>query len=300
MERDLFALLDNELKIQNITEEEEIQNYFYRRCGQLFSFDPEAVFGENEYKEYLKKVRLNIRNIQTYEINCFIWSYLFVDLLNAKGIKAEVTELISKIDGKSHAFVISCLKTGKYVFDLTARFKDIMRIKYGFATDFPKKVDENSKKENEKKNYFSQSYVTFETFREQVIKKLNCDIEEDNEVKSYKVLKCIESIVNNPIWESRNIDYFSGIQFIDELIEGIIKRKKPKHTFYTNKEQNFYTKVYSLAVNGSRYYFAYQKEENGYKLREVTWIEVEEIEAKSNHTCGLKLIKKEKQLKMAV
>lgn len=296
---DLLAMLDMELKLNHITDEEEIQNHFYRRCAQIFTFDPEAIFGNNEYKESLRHCRLDIRNIQTYEINCYIWSNLFVDLLNAKGIRAEVKEIISEETGKRHALVISHLKTGDFLLDLTARFQDIMRVKYGFTTIFPRKIVKDPKNKNASISF--EPYITFEKFREQVIEKLNLDNnEESQERKNYRVLKYIENIVNHPIFESRNIDFFSGIQFINELIEGIIKFKRPKHTFYTNKEQNLYTKVYSISIGGNKFFFAYQKEGNGYKLREVTIKEIEELENQSANTRGLVLIKKEKTFKIAV
>lgn len=296
---DLFAMLDNELKMNNITDEEEIQKHFYRRCGQIFAFNPEAIFGTEEYRESLRNFRLNIRNIQIYEINCHMWAYLIVDLLKAKGIDAEVKEALSHKDGKKHALVVSHLKKGDFLLDLMADFKDIMRVKYGFTTIFPKKIIKNPL--NESLNASFKQYITFENFREQVIKTLNCDNkEESQERKNYRVLKCIEGIVNNPIFESRNIDFVSGIQFINELIEGIIKNKKPKNTFYTNKEQNLYVKVYSLKTEGgNKCFFAYQKEGNCYKLREVSIDKIEELEEKSNNTRGLVLIKKDKQLRVA-
>lgn len=284
---DLYALLDSELKSKKITAEEEIQYYFYRRCGQLFSFDPVAVFGTDEYREKLRNVRLDMRNIETLEINCHEWAYLFVDLLKEKGINAEVVEIDDLKGKRGHAFVVTTLKTGKYAFDLMARFKDIMRVKYGFATQFPKRIDEKPMNNNS-----LMEYITFEKFKDQLIEKFNKDIKENGEVKKYKVLKCIENIVNNPILESKNIDYFSGIQFIDELINGIIKSQKPKYTFYANIDENFYAKVYSFVDEEKTYFFAYQREGNCYKLCEVSQEKVEEMENKSSNINGLTLIKK--------
>lgn len=295
----LLVMLDNELKMNHITEEEDIQKHFYRRCAQIFTFDPESVFGTDEYRENLCNVHLNIRNIETYKINCYVWANLFVDLLKAKNINAEVKEIVSNETGKKHALVVSHLKTGDYLLDLMAGFKDIMRVKYGFATIFPIKIEKESI--NKSENTLEDTYITFEQFKKQVMEKLNRTGKEESQEKwNYKVLKCIENLVNNPIFESKNIDYFSGIQFINELMEGIIQKKKPKNTFYTNKEQDFYAKVYSLSVDGQTCYFAYQKEDNCYKLREVTKNIIEELEEKSNDTRGLVLIKKDKSLRIAV
>lgn len=127
---DLLALLNSELEKLNITSDKEIMDYFYKRTGEIFEFDPKIVFGTEEERHILNEIRVDIRNVTDFQINCFSWSYLFCDLLHAKNIKAEVKFI------KNHAYVEVTLNDSVYVCDLMARFEDLVRIKFNFEPKY--------------------------------------------------------------------------------------------------------------------------------------------------------------------
>lgn len=53
---DLVAKLSNEIQEKNIVDKKDIQDYLYKRTGELFSYDPLTVFCKpEEKKELLKK-----------------------------------------------------------------------------------------------------------------------------------------------------------------------------------------------------------------------------------------------------
>lgn len=283
---DLLALLDKELKEKNITDKEVIKDYLYQRCGQIFKVDPKGAFCTPEERKVLNEQRIDIRNVTTVYLNCYSWSYAFVDLLKAKNIPAKVC-IIEREDGRTHAYVEAYIKGNTYLLDLYGCYEDIMRIKFNFEPRFNQQITNNhfnNKRQIEQKESFMDKFFTEAKKSIEKIKK-NCSTKEEFVYQSFKM---IESIMNSSLCEENNIDYITGIQFIRTLLRQFVGRHDmPKNMHHIDKKEGIFMELYSLNKCGGRVqtYFVYQELEIGnYKLREVTKEYVEELKENSCHT----------------
>lgn len=291
----LLKMMKQEVATLQLTDKKSIQDFLYRRMGEIFSYDPLIMFCATEERKILCKERINIKNVEKFTINCFSWAFLFVDLLKEFDISAEV-KTIRKGTSKEHAYVESTINDEIYLLDLMAKFEDITRIKYGFPTIFNLKISNNSNISTQnqmEKGHSNKELISLEVFVEALKKKIATFNITDPEKSVYIIFKYIEKIMNSPVWENRNIDYFSGIQFLSKMIFALLgSENRPYNSHYINKEEEIYVEVYTLIIGGKNYYFAYQKENNSYKLSEVDESFVAQLEEKCDHIQGYNLSRK--------
>ena len=171
-----------------------------------------------------------------------------------------------------------------------SRFDDITRIKFGFATIFNLQLTRNNC--NVSKEQSVNNEITLEHFLEMVKQKFYSLKINDLEKSVYAIFKCIEKIMNSPVWEKRNIDYFSGIKLINQIIFTLLgEGQRPYNTHYVNNAEGLYVEVYTLVINGKNYYFAYQ---NSVKLNEVSEEYISYLEEKCDYIDGYNLVRRSK------
>lgn len=284
---DLVELMKKEIAEQNITSLEDIKDHLYKRNGEIFTFDPRSAFCTEEERQVLNAERIDIRNVQKFSLNCFSWAYAFVDLLHSFGISAKVV-ILRKENGKEHACVEATIYGKKYYLDLMALFEDIVRIKFNFDPIYNIQTTDDSSYIPKTKEV--KKGRSLEKFLELSKKKLEELGPKNAEDYNYRVFKFIEGYMNSKTW-GINIDYITGIQFINKLMFEFFGRKnRPHNTHFVNNEEGFYAEVYTLVKNGQNCYFAYQEVEPGrYELHEVNEIIIKELEGKCNYIKGYNL-----------
>ncbi len=105
-----------------------IARYIYIRTGQLFDYYALYTIFPSVIKDDFNKEEKDIRCIRDFNIVCYSWARLYIDLLEEFGIEARIVE------NNEHAKVK--FSSGEYEItaDLTKGFNDIFRIKFGFDT----------------------------------------------------------------------------------------------------------------------------------------------------------------------
>lgn len=86
----LLKQMKEEISSLQLQDELEIIRYLYIRLGQIFDYDPRFDIVDDYEKEEIAKKRINIENVEEFDIVCETWNYLFVDLLKAFGVEAKV------------------------------------------------------------------------------------------------------------------------------------------------------------------------------------------------------------------
>ncbi len=282
----LVALMKLEIAEKRITTKKEIKDYLYDRSGQLFTFDPRSAFCEPEERILLNAERINIYNVEKFEVNCFSWAYAFVDLLHTFEIPAKVViinkEFINDSENvkKTHATVEVDIDGEIYILDLFARFEDMIRIKFNFAPQYNTTI---------KHNQFVPSYNKkrdLEDFFKEIKEKL-VDVSTDFELSNYRVMKFLEYFLNKKSVEE-GLDYITGIQFISKAFLKLVEvKKRPKNTHYVNLSNNFYAEAYSFFYHQKLCTFSFEEVEKGrYELHEVSPEKIEELKNQCDFTQG--------------
>lgn len=126
---DLLEQLKLEINKKGIINDKfAIARYIYIRTGQLFDYYALYTIFPSVIKDDFNKEVKDIRCINDFNIVCYSWARLYIDLLEEFGIEARIVE------NNEHAKVK--FSSGEYEItaDLTKGFNDIFRIKFGFDT----------------------------------------------------------------------------------------------------------------------------------------------------------------------
>ena len=278
----LEAMKSEVLKLK-LTDKLKIAQYIYIRTGELFEYDPLWIFSTPDEREALKYKRIDINNVNDFDITCYSWSRMYVELLQAFGIVARVKYVDDNFYGRqtltlepstTHAFVEIVLNGRIYISDLTASFKDLIAIKLGLDTFYNSQL---SKKFGEEKYQFSKVSEDIDRYRKSIkqalqIIKNKLDIKkakQNNEEYIYKIYELIGSIIELSGMQS---GFVIGTKSIDFLLKYFIgENYKISNKYFFDKEKSTYIKVYEISINGNPRYFSYSKIPSGlYELQEVT------------------------------
>ena len=126
---DLLEQLKLEINKKGIMNDKfAIARYIYIRTGQLFDYYALYTIFPSFIKDDFNKEVKDIRCIRDFNIVCYSWAKLYIDLLEEFGIDGRIVE------NNEHAKVK--FSSGEYEItaDLTKGFNDIFRIKFGFDT----------------------------------------------------------------------------------------------------------------------------------------------------------------------
>lgn len=279
----LLETMKNEISKLQLSDKLKIAQYIYIRTGELFEYDPLWIFSTPDERESLKFKQINIKNVTDFNITCFSWARMYVELLQSFGIVARVKYVDDNFYGRQtltlenstkHAFVEIILNGTIYISDLTASFKDLVAIKLGLDTYYNSQL---SRKFDEKEYKFSKVSEDINGYRKSIKQALQIirnklDIKRDkqnNEEYIYKIYELIGSIIELSGMQS---GFVIGTKSIDFLLKYFIGEDyKICNKYFFDKEKSTYIKVYETSIKGTSHYFSYSKMPSGtYGLQEVT------------------------------
>ncbi len=255
----LLKQMQEEISSLKLTDELEIIRYLYIRIGQIFDYDPRFDIVEKLEKEELAKKRINIENVEEFEIVCETLNYLFVDLLKAFGIEAKVLKSniakfqhsLVEITTKNYGVLFADLMLGLYDLSAIKLGKEIINMRFSKPTNvFFDQIDKKIK--YKQKMTFEEAICLIK--KELSHNNLSCD-----EILQ-KVFKGVADIINFP--RKCFIGYCSGTNSIFEILLELTGRKFISTQFY-NLENNEFVEVYPLELSNQILYYVYEKGMDG-------------------------------------
>lgn len=283
----LLALARQDVEKYSLKSKLEIAYYLYIKTGQIFKYNPAFKFMDEKECEKAKQERINILNVENFDIICFSWAHAYIDLLKCFGIEA-------KIGGNNqHAFVEMVIDGEAYQADLTKNGGEIALIKMGLRPLHFNQVVNGEIIDSSigKVAKMSQSFCEKGILSKELLMEINQkeralhyintifnqkakNSKEANEEYTFCVYREIAKIMNNPEFK---LGYVSGRTMIYFLLEKYIGvHYKPNFTHFYNKDKTSFIEIYTVVREGIPYYFAYQENLNGmYELQEVPALYVE-------------------------
>ncbi len=281
---DLLGILKQEIAELKLTDKLKIAQYIYKRTGELFEYDPLWIFSTVEEREQLRNKRLDIRNVNDFDITCFSWANLYNELLHAfnivsrvKYIEEDVSDSKSKTMVKKpvHAYVEVFFNGRIYMADLTASYKDMIGIKYGLDTYYNCQL---SRKSYDKKYEFE--YVGEDVYQkninvEELIANLKSGLSEleknsnSREEYIYQVYKRVGEIISVI---KANTGYVIGVKYVQALLKMFLgENHLMQNIYFYNKDKSIYIAVHQVIVGRTTHYFAYEKtSDNTYEMHEIS------------------------------
>lgn len=270
----LLKQMKEEVSSLLLQDELEIIRYLYIRTGQIFDYDPRFDIVDEFEKEKIAKKRIDIENVEEFDIVCETWNNLFVDLLKAFGIEAKV--LKSEVAKFHHSLVeITTKNYGVLYVDLMIGLLDLKAIKLGKKIKNMRFADDTLNiffDEIDKKINYNQG-ITFEEKIGLIKKELS------NENLSYdellqKAFKRVADIINFP--RKYAMRYSSGSNSIYNILLELTGKKFLSTQFY-DLENNEFIEVFPLELSNQTLYYAYEKDANGnFSFHPIEENEVEE------------------------
>ncbi len=302
----LLEKLYEEKELLNLKDNLTIAKFLYIRTGELFRYD-ETFYtyrtgGKKQRKIFYKEI--NIQNVQEFRFVCASWAKMFVDLLTAFNISAKYIEM----DDYWHAYVKIFIERKVYIADITTGFEDIVNIKFGMqicnfynATIFNRILREINFtnccveqkamiKIDKILNYYKGIYTNEVLYM--IKKEIYADFYENDLELMEKVFEVVTLIINI---ERPNIDFFSGSQFINKMLEIFLDKleKYVKYSTVYNKQRNEIMEVIVNTYQGLQF-FLYEKNKDGcYNLRKISRKKIEKRtdNYKWQHKKVLRLVK---------
>ncbi len=290
---DLLQLFQREMDSQQINKKLEIARYLYIRTGEIFEYDPFYAFASVEEAKQISEKRLDMRKITDFRITCTSWSYLYVDLLKAFHISAEVVER------NGHAYVVIFIDKKTFLADLTNDNEDLMRIKFKLKTIFQRQIAPEAPKVESSFDIIDEKIYRRGRKTEEGIynvkrylKELKTKLPKETvrEDYAYVVFKTIEQML--PSYKIDNIGIVSGTKFIEHLLlEFEVDYPFSFKRLYDRKTGNC-SHIYIIKHNGKEHFFSYDKQNNLFVFQE----KLKEEFLKMDSSCDLKLSKKDNKI----
>ncbi len=204
------------------------------------------------------KERIDIYHVKQFKIVCSSWAYLYKDLLEAFKIHAQEV-------GKNHVKVIFWINHIEYIADMTKKYEDLWRIKFGLPLVHfhPKDKEVIEDKKLDKKIKYDKGI--------QVVEVLKIIRQELEYVKMgeypYQLCQIMESIMQ---FKKKNVEYISGREWIEFAFAEL--NYPLEYARFYDKRKHIYFNVYQIFdAKNSPHYFAYQRILNGcYEFHEVS------------------------------
>ena len=202
--------MDLENQIANIFENPSHSDLFkirwlYLYVCRLFSYDTRFIYGKQELKDEIYDLKLDLKNVEEFEIVCYTMSRLITDVLNMYGYECNI---IKEHNGKfSHAYVE--VKCNEYYLKLDpTKRHDLTRVKINSNTlDFTL-LNDNS--------YFTEELKETDTEITHNYSDIDKDIYYDNEAIA-KLVNVVEESA-----KTRNISdaelFYEKIEYLFSLI----------------------------------------------------------------------------------
>lgn len=261
----LLDVLSTEINQLNLSEPYAIARYIYVRTGELFNYNPVYIFASEKQRDILKKLRVDIENVQDFNIICYSWAPMYVDLLRSFNINAKV------IKNDRHAAVIIEIDGIEFFADLTSFNQDITRIKFGMEI---KNFYQITTESEYSFHQIDQSIYTKSIKLEEVLFQMRCECqciksELTLEKYNYFTFKMIEGIMN---FDRPNVGFVSGVTFINELLKVVFDDCNISYyKYFFDIEKKVFIKLYAFSAGERLDYFTYEQHQDfPCKLHQIT------------------------------
>lgn len=274
----LLEILKEEIKKLNITNKLDIARYIYIRTGEIFEYDALWYFGDKDIREKIKRKKIDIRNVTDNKLVCFNWSVMYQELLKEFNIFSNIKyELKSVYDEKTntykkevkHAYVEVLVDKKIYKADITGTLKDFVSIKFGYDTVNNCQVYRNVLD----KQYVFQEYNNLyaENIKEILSIVRNVDNITENEY-IYLIYRLLEEKLD---FKKGNIGFVTEKVYIDSLLTLFnINKEKYINTNYYDIDKKIFISVYKLNIDNITYYFSFEKNDDKYEFKEISYKKV--------------------------
>lgn len=269
--------------------------WLYLYVCKLFSYDLRYIFAKDDLREEIYDKKIDIKNIEDFEIVCYTIARIIIDILNSYGYKCE---LVREVDTRfSHVYVVVKCKDYTLKLDPTKRH-DLTRVKINSNTldfkllnDNPKYIDEI----NEIDKVITNNYKDIDKnvfYDNLTIEKLVQVVEEDAKKRNlleselfFEKIEYLYCLVNtrNDLNRWDDIDYYYSylikkfkLNERTEIVDGKavttkINRIKPA-IFFKNDDNNM-KDIISLTIieyeNFPPIFYLLKKEGKKFKAREI-------------------------------
>lgn len=276
---DLLNILVQEIVNLNIKDKLKIAQYIYKRTGQIFEYDPNWLFSDNEEKNNLRNRKLDIRNITDCNITCFTWANLYNELLHMFNIVSKVKYVYEGSSIPVHAYVEIYYSGRIYMADLTASYIDMIGIKYGLDTYYNCQLSKKTPNSNYEFDFVGEDVYQKNIDLENLIISLKAKLDalknncSDEGIYIYQVYKEIENLIR---LVKVNTGYVIGTKYIQSLLKMFLDEDYlTKIIYFYNKEKSVFIAVHQVLVGSKTHYFAYEKIGDNYEMHEIDERQVE-------------------------
>ena len=216
--------------------------YIYRAVCAKFSYDVRMTIGNFDLKREVYNKKIDLTNVKEFEIACYTYCRIIVDLLSIFGIRAEI---VRESRGQfPHAYVIVNHKGMVLKLDPTKKH-DTTRVKMGLPTyDFTTEVDDSSFSDNVEEADSNIRSVIKRTYENQFY-----DFSEINKIASIMINDVKSGSVSpedsfylrlNTIINLVNTRYdFVSYDDIDYYLDYLIKKFNMNYNYRFNEEEVF-------------------------------------------------------------
>lgn len=276
--------------------------YIYLYVCNMFSYDVRFYFANTDLKEKIYEKKVDIMNVEDYEIACYTCAHVLVDLLALYGIDAEI---VRETNYKfQHAYVVVRHK-GK-ILKLDPTFKhDITRVKMQSPTlDFQTLIDDPifcdqleeadkqifDKEQNKKDHYVLYNSKTLN----ELIKVINENAKERGISVTdlfFEKIYAIEGLINTRTDFSRydDIDYYLAYLIKKfGLNEGQVRVKPAVFFKNDDPEMKNIINLIMIEYDGIKpMFYIVEKIHDNYKMRKIDIKEMrEKLDEYNNYKIG--------------
>ena len=260
---DLTELFEKEMAELEIYEPFEIARFLYIRTGQLFEYSKLYSFLDAFKRAELDAEQKDIFCIENFEVICFSWAQLYVDLLKYFQISAFL------IESFNHKSVAIPMKYYTIVADLTANVRDFFAVKIGLPTyhymaeslDFSQRVAEADQK----------IYCHMDIVDNLDLEKMRADLIQCSSNEDEFVMNAFQEVAN--LMERYSFGEVTGRKFVEMVMNylvGVYFTVKNSATIFYDVSKWERIDVFHLPLPSDSsinlfYHFA-PKENNGVKL----------------------------------
>jgi len=292
--------MDIESQIANIFENNNYNDLFkvrwlYLYVCKLFSYDMRFIFAKDELKKEIYDKKIDIKNIEDFEIVCYTIARVLVDILSTYGYNCEI---VRECDTKfSHVYVVVKCKDYTLKLDPTKRH-DLTRVKINSNTLDFKLLNDNPKFNDELKEIDSLITNNYKDIDKNVfydnltIKKLVEFVEDDAKKRNlldseffFEKIEYLYCLINtrNDLKRCDDIDYYYSylikkfkLNEKTEIIDGkevITKINRVKPGIFFKSDDDNMRDFISLTIieyeNFPPIFYLLKKERENFKAREI-------------------------------
>lgn len=265
--------------------------YVYLYVCNVFSYDVRFPFGDEKLKKEIYNKKIDITNVEEYEIVCYTCAHVLVDILAELGISAEIVR-----DTKysfQHAYVIVKHNGKTFKLDPTLRH-DTARVKmgentYDFASldydsnTFQMQLEEVDNQILEKKQDFFGIFYNpsdVENFVERLNKKNT-----QSGLNPYKIFLEKVDIVFNLVDMRKDLTRYDDIDFyLSYLLKKFKIDKQVKPAIFFRKDDETMKDMINIIMvqpeNMPEVFYVLEKVDESYQIRKIG---LDELEDKLNH-----------------